>query len=115
MRIWHMRGRVGAMRMSAMRLRAREDGLAHLVHGRTEHPQRTGVNRGFMPQCLISPMPFSSLLVKEIIDPTGGFGIDPGHPGEIRDRGALDRLESPEMVEQGAPAHRSDAGDLAQS
>src|SRR6186997_243776 len=54
-------------------------------------------------------------LVEEIVDLAGGFGADPRYFGEIGDSGALDRLERPEMAEQGALAGRADAGDLLQA
>src|SRR6516164_2676393 len=54
-------------------------------------------------------------LVEEVVDFARGLGADPGHLGKIGQRRALDRLERPEMVEQGALAGRADARDLLQS
>src|SRR5262249_19472172 len=53
-------------------------------------------------------------LVEEVVDLARGLGADPGHLGEIGQRGALDRLERAEMVEQRAFAGRADAGDFLQ-
>src|SRR5260370_20651831 len=53
-------------------------------------------------------------LVEEVVDVGRGLGADPGYVGEIGQRGALDRLERAEMVEQGALAGRADPRDLLQ-
>src|SRR5215831_7357265 len=61
------------------------------------------------------PAPKSALprtLVKEVVDLARGLRADPRHFGEIGRRGALDRLQRPEMMEQGTLASRTDSGDF---
>src|SRR5262245_8751067 len=66
------------------------------------------------PVSTTTPQALSRALVEEVVDFARGLGADPGHLGEISQRRALDRLERPEMVEQGALASRADAGDFLQ-
>src|SRR5215831_6697275 len=66
------------------------------------------------PVSVPPPKALSRALVEEVVDLARGLGADPGHVGEIGQRGALDRLEGPEMVEQRALAGRADAGDFLQ-
>ncbi len=49
-------------------------------------------------------------LVEEIVDLARNLGTDARNLGEIGRRGALDRLQSPEMLQQRALAARADAG-----
>ena len=52
--------------------------------------------------------------VEKVVDLAGGLGADAGHLGKIGQRGALDRLERSEMMEQRPLAGRADAGDFLQ-
>src|SRR5262245_16866049 len=54
-------------------------------------------------------------VVEEVINFSCSLGADAGNLGEIRGRGALDRLERPEMLQQRPLAARPDAGDFLQA
>jgi len=56
----------------------------------------------------------SGALVEEIVNLAGNLGVDAGNLGEIGRRGVLDRLQSPEMLQQRAFAARADAGNFLQ-
>src|SRR5256885_15611232 len=53
--------------------------------------------------------------MEEIIDLARRFGVDSGYMFQIRDGGALDRLERAEVTQQRALAGRPDAGDFLQA
>src|SRR5262249_11094623 len=53
-------------------------------------------------------------LMEEVVDLARGLGADPGNLGEIGERGGLDCIGRPEMVEHRALAGRADAGDFLQ-
>src|SRR5690242_19211002 len=57
----------------------------------------------------------SGAVVEEIVDLARRFGADPGDLGEVGRRGALDRLERAEMLQERALAGRADAGDFLQA
>src|SRR5262245_571674 len=52
--------------------------------------------------------------VKKVVNFSGRLGAHAGNFGQIGGRGALDRLEGPEMLQKRALAGRADAGDFLQ-
>src|SRR5881409_1395863 len=52
--------------------------------------------------------------VKKVVNFSCGLGAHAGNFGEVGGRGALDRLERPEVLQQRALAGRANAGDFLQ-
>src|ERR1700751_4884572 len=60
--------------------------------------------------CTVSAGP----LMKKVVNFARDLGADPLHLLKIRRRGAFDRLQGPEMLEERALAARTDPGDFLQ-
>src|SRR6266850_6373289 len=57
----------------------------------------------------------SRLRVEKLENLARAFGADAGNLAEVGDRGPLDFLQGSEMMQQGAFARRSDAGNFLQT
>ena len=103
---------------AAQRARSRRCWIVRRIHGLKQNTCASRRNR-CRPECQPATCAVSSgycrVFVEEIVDLARGFGVDAGNMRKIGERGALDRLQGAEMLQQRALARRADAGDFLQA